>query len=342
MIRRARFTNSSRIFTATIAAVTLCSAALRAQSAPRISDTDRTRIREAYRLAGQLGDRVWPTWHDAPFALLLVTPDYEFLVRHPNPSPDFTPIPGDTLVDGPVLFRKRKFPTAMQATFPGVSGLNTIVIGQAELTADKSSTRWVLTVLHEHFHQLVYSPPEYYAAVEKLGLAHGDNSGMWMLNYPFPYDSARVQETFTAMTHALLDALGPPAGAALTKKTAEFLAANRAFRESVPAEAEKYFAFQLWQEGVARYTEIVLGELAAKSYSPSPEFSALPDFAAFGAVAANVRAKVLSDLGTLQLGKSRREVVYSVGAAEALLLDRTRPEWKRDYLSHRFRLPDPR
>jgi hypothetical protein len=44
----------------------------------------------------------------------------------------------------------------------------------------------------------------------------------------------------------------------------------------------------------------------------------------------------------LQLGKSRREVVYSVGAAEALLLDRTRPEWKRDYLSHRFRLPDPR
>jgi hypothetical protein len=41
-------------------------------------------------------------------------------------------------------------------------------------------------------------------------------------------------------------------------------------------------------------------------------------------------------------GRSRREVVYSVGAAEALLLDRVRPGWKRDYLAHRFRLPDPR
>ena len=42
-----------------------------AQSAPHASDIDRVRIREAYRLAGQLGDRVWPGWHDAPFALLL-------------------------------------------------------------------------------------------------------------------------------------------------------------------------------------------------------------------------------------------------------------------------------
>lgn len=90
-----------------------------------------------------------------------------------------------------MFFRKRMYPIAMQATFPGVNGVNTIVIGHAELTADKTSTRWVLTVLHEHFHQLVYSQPGYYADVEKLGLAHGDKTGMWMLNYPFPYDSAR-------------------------------------------------------------------------------------------------------------------------------------------------------
>lgn len=324
------------------AAAVLAGSSMTTQQAPRLTETDRTRIREAYRLAEQLDDRIWPAWHDAPFAPLLVTPDYEFLVRHPNPSPDFTPLPGDTLVGGPVLYRKRVFPTGMQATFPAVNGLNTIVIGEAELTADKISTRWVLTVQHEHFHQLVYSPPDYYADVGKLGLAHGDNTGMWMLNYPFPYDSARVQEKFSAMTHALLDALAQPDGAALRTKTAEFLAAQRAFRESVPAEAEKYFAFQLWQEGVARYTEIVLGELAAKSYSPSPAFTALPDFKGFGSVTASIRAKVLSDLGTLSLAKSRREVVYSVGAAEALLLDRTRPEWKRDFLSHRFRLPDPR
>jgi len=125
-----------------------------------------------------------------------------------------------SLLGGPVFYRKRMYPTAMQATFPGVNGVNTIVIGHAELTADKTSTRWVLTVLHEHFHQLVYSQPGYYADVEKLGLAHGDKTGMWMLNYPFPYDSARVQEKFTAMTHALLDALAQTDQPELEKKVA--------------------------------------------------------------------------------------------------------------------------
>jgi hypothetical protein len=121
-----------------------------------------------------------------------------------------------------------------------------------------------------------------------------------------------------------------------------FRRAKREFTESVPAEAARYFEFQLWQEGVARYTEVILGDLAAKSFAPSPEFSALPDFSSFGAVSAAVRTKILSDLGTLSLAKSRREVVYSVGAAEALLLDRVRPAWKRAYLVDRFRLPDPR
>ena len=327
----------------------LCAAALlsstvapraSAQAAPGISPTDRTRIREAYRLASQLGDRIWPNWHSAPFALLLVTPDFEYLVGHPNPSADFTAIANDTLVGRAVLYRKRTLPVQMQATFPAVNGVNTIVIGRAELTADKNSTRWVLTVLHEHFHQFVYSQPGYFDAATKLGLAHGDQSGMWMLNYPFPYDSARVQQAFTAMTHALLDALAQTDKPALDAKDAAFRRAMTTFRQSASTEAAKYFDFQLWQEGVARYTEIELGELAAKAYTPSPEFSALPDFKSYASVAADIRRGVLDDLGTMSLAKLKRVVVYSTGAADALLLDRVRPSWKNDFLSHRFRLPD--
>lgn len=307
---------------------------------PDISSTDRTRIREAHRLATHLGDRIWPNWHSAPFALLLVTPDYEYLVGHPNPSADFTATNADTLLGSPVFYRKRTFPVQMQATFPAVNGVNTIVIGPAELTADKTSTRWVLTVLHEHFHQYVYSQPGYYDAVTKLGLAHGDQSGMWMLNYPFPYDSARVQQAFTAMTHALLDALAQPDKRAQDAKAAVFRHAMAAFRRSAPDEAMKYFDFQLWQEGVARYTEIVLGELAGKVYTPSAEFSALPDFRSYASVAAEIRRGVLNDLGSMSLEKLRRVVVYSTGAADALLLDRTKPAWKGDFLTRRFRLPD--
>jgi hypothetical protein len=318
-----------------------CAARSGAQSPPHISATDQTRIREAYRLATQLGDRIWPGWHDAPFAILLVTPDVEFLVHHPSPTPEFARAGADTLLGMPVFWRKRVFATSMQATFPAVNGVSTIVIGEAELTGDKTSTRWVLTVLHEHFHQFVNSRPGYYADVAKLGLAHGDETGMWMLNYPFPYDSTRVQEKFTAMTHALLDALAQTDQPARMKKAAVFRRAQREFRASVPAEAARYFDFQLWQEGVARYTEIALADLAKRSYTPSAAFSALPDFALYGTAASTIRASVMNDLGTLSLAKSRRVAVYAVGAAEALLLDRVTPAWKREYLKNRFKLPDP-
>ena len=161
-----------------------------------------------------------------------------------------------------------------------------------------------------------------------------------MLNYPFPYDSARTQQAFTDMTHALLDALAQTDKPALDAKSAAFRRAMTAFRQSAPAEAAKYFDFQLWQEGVARYTEITLGELAAKAYTPSAEFSALPDFKSYAAVAGDLRRGVLSDLGTMSLAQLKRVVVYSTGAADALLLDKVSPAWKGDFLAHRFRLAD--
>ncbi len=342
MTRSKHFRSAARTVAGVIAFAVLGASRTAAQSAPHMSATDQTRIREAFNLASRLGDHIWPGWHDAPFALLLVTPEVEFLVHHASPTPEFMRAGSDTLVGAQLFYRKRVFSTGMQATFPAVNGVNTVVIGQAELTGDKTSTRWVLTVLHEHFHQLVYSAPGYYADVSRLGLAHGDETGMWMLNYPFPYDSACVQEKFLSMSHALLDALAQVDETALKKKTAIFTRAQREFRESVPAEAAKYFDFQLWQEGVARYTEVVLGELAKRNYVPLPDFSALPDFTPYGTVASAIRNNIMTDLGSLSLAKARRIVVYSVGAAEALLLDRVRPEWKRDFLMHRFRLPDAR
>ncbi len=177
--------------------------------APRLGETDRIRLREAFRLADQFEEQVWPGWKHAPFAVLLVTPDFEFLVRHPQPSDDFTKLGNDAPLGSDVYFRKRQFPVRIQATFPAVNGLNTIVIGQAELTSDKTSSRWVITVMHEHFHQFVYSLPGYYPGVTALDLARGDNTGMWMLNFPFPYDSPEVQEKFAAMSRAPARASSP-------------------------------------------------------------------------------------------------------------------------------------
>jgi len=77
-------------------------------------------------------------------------PEREFLIRHPQPSKDFTLIGYDSLLKSDVYFRKRVFGTNLLATFPAVGGVSTIVIGQAENTDKKTSTPWAVTVLHEH------------------------------------------------------------------------------------------------------------------------------------------------------------------------------------------------
>ncbi len=143
-----------------------------AQGKPALSEIDRTRLAEAFQLADQIGDRVWPGWSKAPFAVLLVTPDYEFLLRHPRPSDDFAKLQYDTVLKSDVYYRKRTLPTTFLATFPAIRGsmTSTIVVGEAENTWVKTSTPWVITLLHEHFHQLQESQPNYYADVRSSSL----------------------------------------------------------------------------------------------------------------------------------------------------------------------------
>jgi hypothetical protein len=300
---------------------------------------DRVRLAEAFRLAEVLGDDVWPRWREAPFAVLLVTADHEFLVRHPRPSADFTRAGYDSLLGSEVLVRKRSFSPTLLATFPAVGGLPTVVIGQAEST-QKSSTAWVLTVLHEHFHQLQYSRPDYYTGVAALNLARGDQTGMWMLDYPFPYDSAVVQAHFAGLGRALFEALEGSSARQGGEHLAAFVHARERLRASLSADDYRYLSFQLWQEGVARYTEYQLARLAAERYAPSGAFRALPDYAPFAEAAETLRAEILTGTRDAQLGRARRVALYPLGAATALLLDAAAPGWKRQYFARMFSLDE--
>jgi hypothetical protein len=197
--------------------------------------------------------------------MILVAPDSKYLLNQNHAPSDFTRADGDTLLGDPVFARVRHFPPQIQATFPAVNGVNTIVIGEAEHTADRTSSRWVLTVLHEHFHQLTYTQPGYYAGA--------GTPSAWRTG------------------------IGRACGCSTIR--------SRAIRCA------------LWQEGVARYTELRLAQLAATSYTPSTDFQSLPDFIPFADVAATIRAGIVRDLDSLSLARNRREVVYSVGAAEA-------------------------
>ena len=305
------------------------------QTPPRISETDRIRLAEAFRVGETLGDRIWKNWKLAPFAVLLITPENEFLIRHPKPPTDFTLSYHDTLLRSDIYIRKRTLSPGFLATFP-FNGVPTIVIGQAENTAKKTSTPWVATVLHEHFHQLQYSQPRYYADVNGLNLSRGDQTGMWMLNYAFPYTDSDVEQQFTILTRLLAKAIRTERGGDLNASLAAYLEARRKLQAMLSPDDYRYFSFQVWQEGLARYTEYRVADLAARRYRPRKEFRALADYRPFSEVADEILQTTLKELETLRLDDYGRVAFYSVGAGEGLLLDRVNPQWTGRYFKDRF------
>jgi len=303
----------------------MMAAVLSAQgTALQIPSDDAIRVREFYRLAPIIEDKIWPHWSAVPTPLLLVTAEGEFLAHHPAAPKEFTKSGADWYA------RPRQFPVTLQATFPAFGPPSVIVIGEPKNTESKTSTPWIITLMHEHFHQLQNAQPGYYQAVEALGLSHGDQSGMWMLNYPFPYDKPEVVESFGRLRDLLLAAVGEKDDKALRQLAKRYIEERRRFVAQLSPNDRKYFDFQLWQEGIARYTQILAAEAAA-SYQPTPEYAALADYESLASYAARARKDTLSELKSADIAKWKRIVFYSFGGTEGLFLDRIHPKWKGKY-----------
>ena len=317
----------------------IAATAVHGQNLPQgIPDTDRVRLAEARRLITAVQDSVWPGWSTAPSALLLVTPEREFLLWHERPSADFERIGRDSLLGSDVYARPRRFSPTLLATFPAVGGVPTIVIGTAERTG-RRSTPWVLTIAHEHFHQWQNSHAEYYARVAALDLAGGDTTGMWMLNYPFPYASPAVSAGFDAVAVALRAALRDSTATTAKSHAASVADARRRLRTALAAPDQRYLDFQLWQEGIARYTEYAVARFASTRYRPSAAFAALPDAEPFAVVADRLWREIV-ETESVSL-TDQRVAFYPVGAALGLWLDRTDPAWRRRYFERMLSLDPP-
>jgi len=295
-----------------------------------LPSADRLRIAEAVRLVQELGDRLWPGQATIPMRVLLVGDSAEFLVGHDAGGEGFIAT-GASLLGHRIWTRPRRLPPTMLATFP-VGGAPTIVVGTPERTG-LSSTRWVMTLLHEHFHQWQYSQTWYYPGVARLGLSGGDSTGMWMLNYSFPYDSVPVREAVRRLALTLRAALDPSHESGLEP----VIRARDALRGQLSATDYRYLEFQLWQEGVGRYVEYRAASLASQGKRLA-DFAALPDYQKYSGAAADLRGRLLHELEETNLQRNRRVSFYPIGAAIAVLLDRTRPGWKGTYSRRPFAL----
>jgi hypothetical protein len=296
-------------------------------NAPTLGADDAIRMAEFYRLAPTIEDKIWPGWSKAPAPLIVVTADTEFLTHHPAPPKEFNHIGED------LFARPRQYPINLQATFPAFGPPAVMVVGEPANTGSKTSTAWLFILMHEHFHQLQWAQPGYYVAVNGLGLSRGDTTGMWMLNYPFPYDKPDIAQSFAELRDLLLRTVNEPDGPKFGVLANEYINARTKFFAQLSPDDHKYFAFQLWQEGIARYTEVKSAEAAA-DYQPTSQFTKLADYEPFSEFAKRKRLLTLDDLKHADLPGSKRAAVYSFGATEGFLLDRINPHWKEQYFEH--------
>jgi hypothetical protein len=305
---------------------------------PKLPEKDRICLAETFRLADSLGDQLWKGWAEIPFPVLLVTDSTEFLIRHPKPDTSFIAAGYDSPLKSQIFTRPRRFPTTLLASFP-FDDVPTTVIGEPENTEVKTPTPWMITLLHEHFHQFQDSKSDYFEQVDKLNLSGGDKTGMWMLNYAFPYDSADVRQSFDHLTAALDSAVNAP-DSLLAARFKTYCAVRHQFMQSLKEPDRKYMSFQLWQEGVARYTELRVAEWADTHYQPSAAFQALADYSPISTRAAMLRQTITMALPKVKLDSWQRVSFYFVGSAEACLLDRVNPSWRSAYFTRMLTL-DP-
>jgi hypothetical protein len=294
---------------------TLVAAALAASATAQ----DAANIDLSMKIVEHVGDALWPAWSKTPFQIDLLTADGPVLINVARP---FTP---------------PKFPRDVEATLTLDTG-PIIVIGQPRYTESATPTRWSVTLLHEHFHQWQYSWPPYNTAARALGLARGDSSGMWMLNYPFPYVDARVDAAYSQLSNRLADALLAIRSARFTDAVKDYLQSRDAFEALIAADDYKYFAFQCWQEGTARYTEIAVAQRAAYAHETDRAFLTDAQAAALMDDANRTYSGVLKRLRSVPLQEDKRVDFYAVGAGEALLLDQIAPGWHERYLDPRMDL----
>lgn len=288
--------------------------------APALPEADRARLAESYRVASAVAESVWTGWGAVPFEVVLVTADHEYLIRPARTPRDFHPLGVDSTLGGEVWVRPRTFAPDLLATFPAFGLPPTVVVGQPERTG-KTAPEWVISLLHEHFHQLQMGDSDYVASAARLDLAGGDESGMWMLNWPFPYDSAPVRAAYDTLSLALAAAVSAIGTDSFTARVGPVPHGVASLVATLSPAAQRYFWLQIWQEGVSRYVELRVAQAAGPPYAE---------------VARRLRMGVLRALAQPDLPANRRSSFYALGAGLALVLDEIDPEWRARYRTKKF------
>ena len=284
-------------------ALLLFAVAAYGSEAPPLDRADLARTDDAFHLAATLGPRVWPGFAADTAPVVFIRGDFEYLLNSADAPSPFVPT-AQQFRATPVFVRPRSFPPNLEASFPAI-GRDAVVIGTPEATK-RTPAAWELVFCHELFH--VYQRSRGMdAKIASLAIGPRDDAS-WQLNYPFPYDDPRVVRALHILGHEL--ATGSDVAVEALDNVLGLL----------DAKAAAYLRFVITNEGVARYFEYRLAELAAREQ---------PDV--FAAAWRDTYSKFPTRVPDLGRADKSRSEFYTLGLALALDLDRRHPGWQSTY-----------
>jgi hypothetical protein len=290
-----------------------------------LTKQDAALIREAFNLQSVLGNFVWPDWKSSKAPFLYKTHETDYLINHPNPPEDFKPF-YDKTWGGQIMVRANKDTLDYQAAYP-ISNITTVVI--TEPSQDYDPYLWVLKAVHELFH--VYQGSD--RIVNPFVGAYKDKHE---LSFPFDYSNnyilaeCRIEAEllFNLVTKKELTEGDSTVSRRVFKSMLKIF--NGTFSDSLQF---KYKQWMEWNEGVAKYTEQKMAELAQNpsNYKPSKEFSDLFPNSSFSKLWNSIYAGQIFPIRFIGEGVTGRMMFYYSGMAKALVLDRIHPDWRTHY-----------
>ncbi|MBP1623748.1 MAG: hypothetical protein H6Q07_1768 [Acidobacteria bacterium] len=338
----------------------------RSNPVDRLSDLEKARLTEAFRLRRTVGDSIWAGWSNAPIPIIVYNEAYAFLIGLDNPEPGWRTVPqnfarggpwelisGDT-VDGRKHYRQRLVnervsPQAftvrigecwaasmtMKDWIPIKMG-NDIKHGMPSAVRALVPYRLIAAI----FLGLAMNTDGYICAIEHesfhayQGMVYPDRLAsaeivLSKFGRKYPWTDSGFNEQWKAEANALADALS----ATQEKRTVEladrFMALRRARRKAFHLDAALLNLERLreWEEGLGKYTELAIWKRAASDVAYKP-VQALSRDSNFDDYR-SFDKKWVQEMTTLRRQSSGDDNrFYYTGMAQAFLLDRLNPGWR--------------
>lgn len=281
-------------------------------------------IADAQAIVRHEGDLLWAGLSQAPLPTLLIGPEHETLFCG-LPTPGFSALGFDPITRCTMQVRTRELPVDLSAA-TDLGNVPVIHMGLPD-ALEATQADWIVTFLHEAFHQYQSTLPGYLSAVDVVRARLSKAGDQWVLEYPFPYADPKVKAEFAAMTLSAGQFVSAENDTQAKAAIRSYVEARNRARDAMSPDDWLYYEFQVGQEGVARWTELKFAVAAG---------NARADIAAIGQERTGGLAVSLGAIDSQGLNMWRRSSFYVLGAIEASMLERVRPQWQLEYATKPF------